>query len=81
MPLRLSRGADVQFADEASLALRHEGRYRVRDVIRLEHFRRVFPALPGEFRRHRARANGAHADAVTAQILSHAAGKAHEAPF
>src|SRR6476469_7750674 len=41
----------------------------------------VLATLPGELRCHGTGADDAHAYSISAQILRHAAGQAHQAPF
>jgi len=50
--LRFPRGADMHFADEAADGLRDKGGHGVRDILRLQGFRRIFLALARKFRGH-----------------------------
>src|SRR5258708_39924628 len=79
--LRLGEGAELDFAQEALRALGGDHGDGVGDVLRGEDFAGVFRPAAGKFSGHAARADGADANAVSAQILGHAAAEALYGPL
>src|ERR1700730_12398990 len=81
----MSRGfaqrPDVDFADEASLGLGHDGFHGVSHILRAQGSRRVLEAAAGEFRGDAAGTDHTDADALITEIFRHAAGKTDDAPF
>src|SRR5712692_10666747 len=77
----LARGAHLHFADEALRSLGHQHSHGVSYVGGLEHPRRILSDMRRELGLHRPRTYCTDANAVPSQVLTHAGGQPHQAPF
>jgi len=79
--LGLSQRPEVNLAEETLGPLGDDGCDGMGYIFRAQYFGRILGAAPGEIRGDTSRANHTDTDAVSAQILGHAAGKADNTPL